>query len=126
MKATKILALLMAVVMVFALAACAKTDPTPLPRARKLQTTPRPPGPPLPAETTGSDEILPAFGKKASDIGVVLVVNTNLGDHAICDLSNEGPAGGRCQIRLPDQGRGAGRRWTLQVPTFTEYAEDPR
>lgn len=110
MKATKILALLMAVVMVFALAACAKTDPTPTTKGTEAANDTKTTEPAASGETTGSDEILPAFGKKASDIGVVLVVNTNLGDHAICDLSNEGLQEARCQVRLPDQGRGAGRR----------------
>ena len=48
MKATKILALLMAVVMVFALAACAKTEPTPTTKGTEAANdtkTARPPAP---------------------------------------------------------------------------------
>ena len=72
MKATKILALLMAVVMVFALAACAKTDPTPTTKGTEAANDTKTTEPAASGETTGSDEILPAFGKKASDLGVVL------------------------------------------------------
>lgn len=125
MKATKILALLMAVVMVFALAACAKTDPTPTTKGTEAANDTKTTEPAASGETTGSDEILPAFGKKASDIGVVLVVNTNLGDHAICDLSNEGLQEAAAKYGFRTKVVELGGDVTLQVPTFTEYAEDP-
>ena len=124
MKATKILALLMAVVMVFALAACAKTEPNTTKGTEAANDT-KTTEPAASGETTGSDEILPAFGKKASDIGVVLVVNTNLGDHAICDLSNEGLQEAAAKYGFRTKVVELGGDVTLQVPTFTEYAEDP-
>ena len=124
MKATKILALLMAVVMVFAMAACAKTEPNTTKGTEAANDT-KTTEPAASGETTGSDEILPAFGKKASDLGVVLVVNTNLGDHAICDLSNEGLQEAAAKYGFRTKVVELGGDVTLQVPTFTEYAEDP-
>lgn len=124
MKATKILALLMAVVMVFALAACAKTEPNTTKGTEAANDT-KTTEPAASGETTGSDEILPPSGKKASDLGVVLVVNTNLGDHAICDLSNEGLQEAAAKYGFRTKVVELGGDVTLQVPTFTEYAEDP-
>ena len=40
--------------------------------------------------STASGDVVAGFDKPASEMGVTLVLNTNLGDHAICDLSNEG------------------------------------
>lgn len=125
MKATKILALLMAVVMVFALAACAKNNPTTTTKGTEAANDTKTTEPAASGETTGSDEILPAFGKKASELGVVLVVNTNLGDHAICDLSNEGLQEAAAKYGFRTKVVELGGDVTLQVPTFTEYAEDP-
>ena len=85
----KVLAILLTVLMIVSMAACAKTEPNTTKGTEAANDT-KTTEPAASGETTGSDEILPAFGKKASDLGVVLVVNTNLGDHAICDLSNEG------------------------------------
>ena len=57
MKATKILALLMAVVMVFALAACAKTEPNTTKGTEAANDT-KTTEPAASGETTGSDELL--------------------------------------------------------------------
>lgn len=74
---------------------------------------------------TAAAETVSGFGKAASDMGVVLIVNTNLGDHAICDLSYAG---------LQEAAEKYGFRYTcvelggdatLQIPTMQEYAEDP-
>lgn len=76
------------------------------------------------AESSGSEE-LADFGKTADEIGVVLVVNTNLGDHAICDLSNEGLMEAAEKYGFHTKVVELGGDVTLQLPTFEEYAEDP-
>ncbi|WP_312641479.1 BMP family ABC transporter substrate-binding protein [Hydrogenoanaerobacterium sp.] len=66
-----------------------------------------------------------AVTKDPSELGVVMIVNTNLGDKSFCDLSNEG---------LQQAAREFGFRFkvvelngdaTKQIPTMTEFAEDP-
>lgn len=71
------------------------------------------------------DKNIKAEGFEDDDIGVVLVINTNLGDKSICDLSYQG---------LQNIGTDYGVRYkcielggdaTKQIPTFTDLAEDP-
>ena len=76
-------------------------------------------------DSAGSGEIIEAFGKPANEIGVTLVLNTNLGDHAICDLSNQGLQEAAEQYGFNPTVVELGGDVTLQVPTMQEYAEDP-
>lgn len=59
------------------------------------------------------------------DIGVCLVINTNLGDKSICDLSFAGlkkiEADYGVRVKCIELGGDA----TKQIPTFTDLAEDP-
>lgn len=59
------------------------------------------------------------------DIGVCLVINTNLGDKSICDLSYAGlkkvEADYGVRVKCIELGGDA----TKQIPTFTDLAEDP-
>lgn len=64
------------------------------------------------------------FDKEASELGVVLVVNTNLGDHAICDLSYNGLMEAAEKYGFRTKVVELGGDVTLQLPTFEEYAED--
>ena len=82
MKSKKIIALLLTAVMLLSMAACGQKTATDTTTAAAADGT-------TSGETAG-EGLVEAFGKKAGDIGVVLILNTNLGDHAICDLSNAG------------------------------------
>ncbi len=70
-------------------------------------------------------ESVSGFDKAPSDMGVVLIVNTNLGDHAICDLSNAGLQQAAEKYGFNAKVVELGGDATLQVPTMQEYAEDP-
>jgi basic membrane protein A len=65
------------------------------------------------------------FGKEPKDIGIVMIVNQNLGDKSFCDLSNEGllriAADYGCRVKTVELGGDA----TKQVPTMIEFAENP-
>lgn len=62
---------------------------------------------------------------KDDDIGVCLVINTNLGDKSICDLSYAGlkkvEADYGVRVKCIELGGDA----TKQIPTFIDLAEDP-
>ena len=114
----KLTALLLALVMAFSLVACG---------AGKSGT-------PTVAPTTGSDNAdnetvsgnVTSFQKPANEMGVTLVVNTNLGDHAICDLSNAGLQEAAAKYGFTPKTIELGGDVTLQVPTMQELAEDPK
>ncbi len=76
-------------------------------------------------DTTEEKTTVAGFDKEASELGVVLVVNTNLGDHAICDLSYEGLMEAADKYGFRTKVVELGGDVTLQLPTFEEYAEDP-
>lgn len=59
------------------------------------------------------------------DIGVVLIVNTNLGDKSFCDLSNAGLIKAAKDLGVRTKVVELGGDATKQIPTFTEFAEDP-
>ena len=64
-------------------------------------------------------------GKAGKEMGGVLILNTNLGDHAICDLSNKGLQEAAEKYGFEPTVVELGGDVTLQVPTMQEYAEDP-
>lgn len=72
-----------------------------------------------------SAESVSGFDKAPSEMGVVLILNTNLGDHAICDLSNAGLQQAAEKYGFTAKVVELGGDATLQVPTMQEYAEDP-
>lgn len=72
-----------------------------------------------------SAETVAGFDKAAADMGVVLIVNTNLGDHAICDLSYAGLQAAAEKYGFRYKCVELGGDATLQIPTMQEYAEDP-
>ncbi|MGN1016139.1 MAG: BMP family ABC transporter substrate-binding protein [Faecousia sp.] len=118
----KLLAMILAAVMVLSMAACGAKSTAETPAAAPAATQAPAAGETAKAEAT---EELTTFGKPASEVGVVLILNTQRGDHAICDLSYEG---------LMDVAEKYGCKTavvelqgdpTLQVPTMQEYAEDP-
>ena len=78
-----------------------------------------------PTSTSTTEEVNEVFNKPVSEIGVVLILNTNLGDHAICDLSNEGLQEVAAKYGIKTKVVELGGDVTLQVPTMEEYAEDP-
>lgn len=118
----KLLAIVLAVVMVLSMTACGAGSTTETtPAATNAAQTPDA------GNTAGSEsgEELTVFGKPASEVGVVLILNTQRGDHAICDLSYEGLMAVAekygCNTAVVElQGDP-----TLQIPTMQEYAEDP-
>lgn len=57
--------------------------------------------------------------------GVVLVVNTNLGDKSFCDFSNAGLIKAAEDFGLRIKVVELGGDATKQIPTYTEFAEDP-
>lgn len=84
------------------------------------------------AVTKGSPEVTPGgIGAidlslfEDEDIGVCLVINTNLGDKSICDLSYAGlkqvEADYGVRVKCIELGGDA----TKQIPTFIDLAEDP-
>lgn len=82
------------------------------------------------SETTGGNEAAAGNGIDLSrfeddDIGVCLVINTNLGDKSICDLSYAGlkqvEADYGVRVKCIELGGDA----TKQIPTFIDLAEDP-
>ena len=77
------------------------------------------------AASASSTGTVAGFDKAANEIGVVLVVNTNLGDHAICDLSNQGLEEAAAKYGFRTKVVELAGDTTLQLPTFEEYAEDP-
>ena len=60
---------------------------------------------------------------KDDSIGVVLVVNTNLGDKSFCDLSYQGLQRAETELGVRIKVVELGGDATKQVPTFTEFAE---
>lgn len=109
-KMKKVLKLALASLMSIGLAACGSKDTG---AATKSETP------------SDSGEVLADFGKPANEIGVVLIVNTNLGDHAICDLSNQGLQLAKEKYGVNTKVVELGGDTTMQLPTFEEYAEDP-
>ncbi|HHT96748.1 MAG TPA: BMP family ABC transporter substrate-binding protein [Clostridiales bacterium] len=69
------------------------------------------------------DEVVVDDEKK--DLGVVLIVNTNLGDKSFCDLSNEGMLRAAEELGLRTKVVELNGDATKQVPTFIEFAENP-
>ena len=59
------------------------------------------------------------------DIGAVLIVNTNLGDKSFCDLSWAGMQKAEKELGIRIKVVELGGDATKQIPTFTEFAEDP-
>lgn len=106
---------------------CASTD---APKPEGTQTTAQADA----SQEAGSDDPEKAEGTAAGsidlskfeddDIGVCLVINTNLGDKSICDLSYSGlkkiEADYGVRIKCIELGGDA----TKQVPTFVDLAED--
>lgn len=80
-----------------------------------------------PASTEGSSSAAAgqALGKDAKDVGVVMIVNTNLGDKSFCDLSNEGLLKAAQEFGFRTKVVELGGDATKQIPTMTEFAEDP-
>lgn len=80
---------------------------------------------PTASPTDSAPEYPNTFGKAPEDIGIVMVINTNLGDKSFCDLSYEGlqriAEEYGCRIKVVELGGDA----TKQVPTMVEFAEDP-
>ncbi len=72
-----------------------------------------------------STEVNEAFGKTNSDIGVVLIINTNLGDKSFCDLSNQGLEEAAAEYGFRTKVVELGGDATKQIPTLIEFAEDP-
>ena len=78
------------------------------------------------AETNKADSGSPkGFDKDPSDIGVVLVINTNLGDKSFCDLSYAGMMKAAEEFGFRTKVVELNGDATLLVPTYTEFAEDP-
>lgn len=63
--------------------------------------------------------------KDPKDMGVVMIVNTNLGDKSFCDLSNEGLLAAAKDMGFRTKVVELGGDATKQIPTMTEFAEDP-
>lgn len=61
--------------------------------------------------------------KSAKDMGVVLIINTNLGDKSFCDLSNEGILTAAKELGFRTKVVELGGDTTKQIPTLTEFAE---
>ena len=72
-----------------------------------------------------SAETVSGFDKAPEEMGVVLILNTNLGDHAICDLSYAGLMQAAEKYGFTPKCVELGGDATLQIPTMEEYAEDP-
>ena len=72
-----------------------------------------------------SVEINDIFGRANSDLGVVLIINTNLGDKSFCDLSNQGLEEAAAEFGFRTKVVELGGDATKQIPTLTEFAEDP-
>lgn len=116
----KLLAIVLAALMVLSMAACGGSTTAQTTTAPAADTTTA-----TGSAAAGSGEEMTTFGKPASEVGVVLILNTQRGDHAICDLSYEGLMEVAdkygCKTAVVElQGDP-----TLQVPTMQEYAEDP-
>ena len=77
------------------------------------------------AESEAATEINAAFDKANSDIGVVMVINTNLGDKSFCDLSNQGLLEAAEEFGFRTKVIELGGDATKQIPTLIEFAEDP-
>jgi basic membrane protein A len=65
------------------------------------------------------------FGKAYGDIGVALIINTNLGDKSFCDLSKQGLMEASEKYGFKTKIVELGGDATKQIPTLTEFAEDP-
>ncbi len=66
-----------------------------------------------------------ALDKAPEETGVVLILNSNLGDHAINDLSYAGLEQAAEKYGFNYKCVELGGDATLQIPTMEEYAEDP-
>lgn len=76
-------------------------------------------------ETKGSANETDDKKDNEKDLGVVLIVNTNLGDKSFCDLSNAGMLKAADELGLRTKVIELNGDATKQIPTFTEFAEDP-
>ncbi|WRS27777.1 BMP family ABC transporter substrate-binding protein [Oscillospiraceae bacterium MB08-C2-2] len=65
------------------------------------------------------------FGKPVEEIGVALIINTNLGDKSFCDLSKQGLMEAAEEYGFRTKIVELGGDATKQIPTLTEFAEDP-
>jgi basic membrane protein A len=76
-------------------------------------------------ESNTEEKVIDLSKFEDDDIGVCLVINTNLGDKSICDLSNAGlqkiGADYGVRVKCIELGGDA----TKQIPTFIDLAEDP-
>ena len=76
----------------------------------------------------GSEEqnnIVAGFDKAANEMNIALVLNANLGDHAMNDLSYEGIQSAADKYGFNFNVVELGNDATLQVPTLQELSEDP-
>ena len=88
-------------------------------------STPKPGGEASPAPTASSNAggEVAGIGKEPSDIGVVMIVNTNLGDKSFCDLSNIGLLRAADEFGFRTKVVELNGDATKQIPTMTEFAE---
>ncbi|SBW10724.1 Basic membrane lipoprotein [uncultured Eubacteriales bacterium] len=84
--------------------------------------TPGTSGTPAPTSTTPSGEPS-GLGKDPADVGVVMIVNTNLGDKSFCDLSNAGLMRAAEEFGFRTKVVELNGDATKQIPTMTEFAE---
>lgn len=128
-KAKRAGAMILAVVMAFSLAACGGSGEkaeTKSGESKSVETGVTQDGGTKAAEEAGSSgEVVKGFDKKISDMNVVLILTSNLGDHAICDLSYEGLQQAGEKYGFNHKVVELGGDTTLQVPTLEEYSEDP-
>lgn len=64
-----------------------------------------------------------AMEKSAEDLGVVMIVNTNLGDKSFCDLSNQGLLEAAEKFGFRTKVVELNGDATKQIPSMTEFAE---
>lgn len=62
-------------------------------------------------------------GKNPKDMGVALIINTNLGDKSFCDLSYQGLMEAAKELGFRTKVVELGGDTTKQIPTLTEFAE---
>ena len=128
-KAKRAGAMILAVVMAFSLTACGASGEkaeTKSGESKSVETGVTQDGGTKAAEEAGSSqEVVKGFDKKISDMNVVLILTSNLGDHAICDLSYEGLQQAGEKYGFNYKVVELGGDTTLQVPTLEEYSEDP-
>lgn len=88
-------------------------------------STPPTSGTPAPAPTasTAPSGDPTGLGKDPADVGVVMIVNTNLGDKSFCDLSNAGLMRAAKEFGFRTKVVELNGDATKQIPTMTEFAE---